>query len=166
MKSFDLIKKLRKSTGLNQGVIAKFLGMSRPNYGNKENGKVPFTAEEFFKVLGYLKNNIHEKIFYNELSTFLSKGAHITSPYSKKKEISFWDIEASSSVAEAAPTIEQSIHIRQDILKHFINKEKGKKAYTLLVKLERLNKREFYKYIADLEGLVEELEEKQKQEDS
>jgi transcriptional regulator with XRE-family HTH domain len=166
MKSFELIKKLRKSTGLNQGVIAKFLGMSRPNYGNKENGKVPFTAEEFFKVLEYLQKNTHEKIFHNEWSTFLSKGAHISSPYSKKKESSFWDIEENLSVAETAMPIEQGIHIHQDILKHFINKEKAKKAYILLVKLERLNKREFYKYIADLEGLVEELEEKQSQEDT
>ena len=165
MKPFELIKKLRKSTGLNQGVIAKFLGMSRPNYGNKENGKVPFTVEEFFKVLGYLKNNTNEKTFHNEWNTFLSK-AHIGSPYSKRQESSFWDIEANTSVAETAPTLKKGIHIRQDILKYFINKEKAKKAYTLLVKLERLSKREFYKYIADLEGLVEELEEKQSQEET
>jgi transcriptional regulator with XRE-family HTH domain len=160
MKSFELIKKLRKSTGLNQGVIAKFLGMSRPNYGNKENGKVPLTAEEFFKVLGYLKKSIPEKTFYNEVNSFLIK-AQIITPYLKDKEISPWDTEATSSVSESHPAMDHEIQIHQKLLKNFINKEKGKKACILLVKLERLNKREFYKYIADLEGLVEELEEKQ-----
>jgi hypothetical protein len=48
----------------------------------------------------------------------------------------------------------------QELIKGFCNKEKGLLANKLLIKLERLNKREFHRWIGDLEGLVEELEEK------
>jgi len=49
----------------------------------------------------------------------------------------------------------------QELVKGFKNKKKGLLANKLMIRLEKLSRREFYKFIADLEGLVEELEEQE-----
>jgi plasmid maintenance system antidote protein VapI len=68
---------------------------------------------------------------------------------------------------EAPENVTPIVQEHQDLVKGFRNHKKGLKANHLLIKLEKLNKREFYKHIADLEGFVEDLEQEIKsQEDS
>lgn len=56
------VKEIRKYRNLKQSDVAKFLGMSLPNYNKKENGNVRFSLEEAKKLSKLFLVSI-EKIF-------------------------------------------------------------------------------------------------------
>ena len=56
------VKEIRKYRNLKQSDVAKFLGMSLPNYNKKENGNVRFSLEEAKKLSELFLVSI-EKIF-------------------------------------------------------------------------------------------------------
>ena len=51
-KSARIIKEKRKELGWRQKDVAGWIQNERSNYCRKENGKVPFTADEFLDILG------------------------------------------------------------------------------------------------------------------
>ncbi len=71
MKPFEIIRDLRKTTRLKHKHIADFLNMSRSNYGNKENGKVSFSADEIFQVLKHLKPQVSEDAYLKAVMALL-----------------------------------------------------------------------------------------------
>lgn len=72
MQTFEIISGLRKKTELKHKDIAEFLGMSRSNYGNKENGKISFTADEVFSILGLLSKHVSHKNYSEAVSALLN----------------------------------------------------------------------------------------------
>ncbi|MCK5312773.1 MAG: helix-turn-helix transcriptional regulator, partial [Desulfobacteraceae bacterium] len=87
MKLHEIIKTFRKSTGLKQEDVATFSGISRSNYGRKENGKVSFTADELFLVLDFLKNHASEEDYLNTITDLLSSQSQISKNIENKLSI-------------------------------------------------------------------------------
>jgi len=50
-KAAEIIKTERKKLGWRQQEVADWIDNERSNYCRKENGKVPFTADEFLEIL-------------------------------------------------------------------------------------------------------------------
>ena len=50
-KSAQIIKEKRKELGWRQHEVAGWIQNERSNYCRKENGQVPFTADEFLELL-------------------------------------------------------------------------------------------------------------------
>ena len=58
------IKAFRKDMGLTQGDFAEIIGVSKVNYGRKENGTIKFSLNEAYKIAKYFNKPI-EVIFYD-----------------------------------------------------------------------------------------------------
>jgi transcriptional regulator with XRE-family HTH domain len=54
-KTSEIIKKYRKLSDLTQKDMAKVLGISRSNYGNKESGRIAFSHKEIIKAMKTIK---------------------------------------------------------------------------------------------------------------
>lgn len=65
------LKELRANKGLNQGEMAKEIGMSRATYGDKENGKGDFTVREIKIIASRFELQISDvnRIFFSDITT-------------------------------------------------------------------------------------------------
>ncbi|SDU38876.1 helix-turn-helix domain-containing protein [Desulfobacula phenolica] len=84
MKTSEIIKNLRKKTSLKHKHIADVLGMSRSNYGNKENGKISFTADELFLVLEFLRKHVTEEEYLNSITDLIGSQSQAVKTEIKK----------------------------------------------------------------------------------
>ncbi|MCK5100756.1 MAG: helix-turn-helix transcriptional regulator [Desulfobacteraceae bacterium] len=168
-KPHKILKKLRKLARFSQGDIAKILGMGRPNYGQKENGKVALTANELLLVLDFLKNHISENEYLDAVTDLLGSQAQPTknitnklstpSPIDPAIEIlqEFLQEEGKEIAMEKAGPL---IQLVRDMIAE--EDHSGNEAYTLLSKLEKLSIKEYYRIFGDIKETVTELEKKQK----
>lgn len=167
MRLYEIIKNFRKSTGLKQEDIATFTGISRSNYGRKENGKVSFTADELFLVLDFLKNHVSEEEYLNTVADLLSSQSQasknietklsIPSPIDPAIEIlqEFLQEEGKEIAMEKAGPL---IQLVRDMIAE--EDQSKNEAYTLLSKLEKLSIKEYYRIFGDIKETVMELEQK------
>lgn len=51
---------LRKSRGVTQDTMAKYLKIAKKTYGNKEKGITQFTSDEMFAIARYFKRSIED----------------------------------------------------------------------------------------------------------
>ncbi|NOX34552.1 MAG: hypothetical protein GXP56_12620 [Deltaproteobacteria bacterium] len=161
---------LAMEAGISSGSLTEIL---------KENSKATFeTREALARACGYEYEDFLE--FGKELLAGKDKNSlvsinpfvEIIREYIKENNLDLTPENAKKAVwvlkkyaknrGKGPENVTPIIKEHQELIKGFYNKKKGLKANKLMIKLEKLNKREFYKYIADLEGLVEELEEKNK----
>lgn len=54
------VKETRRSCGLTQEEVARYLGMTKCNYSKKENGQLRFSIDEAFKLSQLFKTTIEE----------------------------------------------------------------------------------------------------------
>lgn len=76
MKPFyinEFIKELRSMADLTQEETSKLIDMDRQNYGNREKGKVDFSADEFFKLAVALSEKLNSDTFYDWFLDVLDK---------------------------------------------------------------------------------------------
>ena len=168
MKLYEIIKKYRKTTRFKQIDLADIIKTSRTNYGRKENGVVPFTAEEIFKVLDFLKNHISEEEYLNVVTELLSSQSN--SEENKENTISL--------PSPLDPAIEILQEFLQEGKKEIVMKKAGPliqliremiaqeensntEANELLNKLEKLSIKEYYRIFGDIKETVINLEQKQ-----
>ena len=68
MNIHEHIKKLRTASKLNQSQLAEIIGTSRSNYTHKETGKTALTADEFIKLLTFLKQHVPGDMYAQTVS--------------------------------------------------------------------------------------------------
>jgi transcriptional regulator with XRE-family HTH domain len=169
MKVYEIIKKLRRSTGLNQVDIAEVIGKKRSNYNQKENGKTIFSANEIFLILDFLKNHISEEEYLNAITHLLGSQTQssknitnklsIPSPIDPAIEIlqEFLEEEGKEIAMEKAGPL---IQLVRDMIAE--EDHQDNEAHTLLTKLEKLSIKEYHSFLGNLKGTVMELEQKNK----
>ena len=169
VKTHEILKKFRKSTKFSQSDLANIIKTERSNYGRKENGKVPFTADELFLVLNFLKNHITDEEYLNAVTELLSSQSNseenkensisLPSPLDPAIEIlkEFLQEEKKEIVMEKAGPLIQ-------LIREMIAQEENTNNETneLLNKLEKLSIKEYYRIFGDIKETVTNL---QKQKD-
>ncbi len=175
MKPFEIIRELRKAAGLTQGQMARLMGTSRPNYGQKENGNTAFTADELFSTLASFKFLIPQEIF-NEAFYMLMKVAPDREVDGKTRQefllsaipeqpVQNPNIQATSyfSKSRPEPTPPEAPIItladkHADLTKQFRNQDLAIEINTDLVKIEKIDPDELEEIRDNIKSKLKKLE--------
>lgn len=185
MKAHEIIKNLRKLSGLNQEDIANVLITSRSNYTNKENGKIAFTADEILIVLKELRGNLSTETYQSAVTELLGLDEDWTSqgraqepaapsqplptPIDSITKIIFNAMERSGETMSPEEVREIADMLRDykkthdqvtagSLMDKYQDKEAGIEINELLIQLESLDIEEFHAAIGLIKGKVKRLE--------